>query len=309
MRHYYEPGIPRNRIQLTLYAATLERLGHIVRVVRREKSPHWVDRYLPKDCKMESTDTDLYISTEDTWMRTPETPQSHADAGRRVAVIGCHGKTDIAKKNKHAIHAMLSHGVSQSSNVIQTVWWPFIEIIRLLDRENLIADYLVDHLDSIRRVFVPQSVSDVRGWYGGERSVHGRESKAEQLGNNVETKWSPSGRSTPTHKWLSWSLACRAGLDLPGVTWRTSRFTTYILFGIPVVCCPSDTHRVGEPFADLVPPVTRSNIIWLDHWGDTASLNSGLDNSGLIVTEADKSYREGWSPRGQMNSLVKRSFS
>lgn len=309
MRHYWEPKLPRNRVWLTLCAAALCRLGHTVRVIHKNRCPHWVDRYLPANEQLTNHDVDLYVSTESTWMRTPETPMSHMDKGRRIAVIGCCLKTDIAKQHTHAIHAMISHGIAMSANVIQTVWPPFIGIIDLLRKESLIDSYLSNDLESIRSVFVPPPISQVRGWYGGERSAYGRESKTVQLGNKVEVRWSTAARSVPSVQWLSWSLACRAGLDLPGVTWRTSRFTTFVLFGIPVVCCPSDTFRVSEPFANTEPSILRSNVIWLDNWGDTDSLDSGLENTESIVAEADKAYREGWSPQGQMKLLIKRAMA
>ncbi len=107
---------------------------------------------------------------------------------------------------------------------------------------------------------------------------------------------------------MRWLNKFVAGICFHGVTPKTNRFSEVVLLGMPAL-----TKAVP-----VTPALTKDNCILVEDWGDEEIHSSFVSETrrrlGLrscrppfsgIVANADRDYRDGWSPMGQAKQILK----
>ena len=180
-----------------------------------------------------------------------------------------------------------------AKNLLPVPFMCFDGTIEYFIQNNLFDAYLNDDLETIRSHFdVPktkQAGFAGVGHYGRHEMFVGLTDYCE-----VVLKDTPVMSSGEYLKWISSFIA---GLSPSGDTPKANRFADLVVLGLATVSPP-------VPIA-ITPPLNEHNSILLKDWDDIDGLENGLTKTDEIVANADKDYREGWSPMGQARQIVK----
>lgn len=178
-------------------------------------------------------------------------------------------------------------------NLLPVPFLCFDKSIEYFIEQGLFSAYLNDDLETIRSHFKVEKTKQVCfagvGYYGRHEMFANLPDYCELVLKDI-----PAMSSGEYLKWIS---GFKAGLSPSGDTPKANRFADLVVLGIATVSPPC-------PIA-ITPPLNRVNSILLKDWNDTDGLENGLGNVELIVAEADKDYRIGWSPIGQARQILK----
>lgn len=183
--------------------------------------------------------------------------------------------------------------------VLSVPWIPHERTLDQIDRDGLTKAYLRDDLATLRRRYAAPKPTRGLGFAGAKLPLRSRVVSKVDL-DDVTYRWggkTGQGSQTPG-EYLRWLSECRAVLQLPGDTWKCSRFAETVIVGRPVV------QLAGK--VDLTPPLMPGNCILIESWSDQDAVDSGLSMERQVVAGADAAYREGWSLRGQVQQALRR---
>ncbi len=185
--------------------------------------------------------------------------------------------------------------VDKDPRLIPVPWPPHEVVINHIFNSGIAEAYVRDDLFRIREVLCDNNKKRKFGFMGyhGDGRVH----MANQLPKYLKCVWRDGTNNITPGKYLAWLSQCEMGLHLPGDTPKANRFSELAMLGVPIVMCPC---RMRD-----TPLVTSDNTILLRDYSDHETLERGYDRRAEIVENADVSYREGWSLRGQARQILK----
>lgn len=297
-RFYDNPKRGRESARLALTARALTLAGHQVRC-RIPEDGRWWSSLVPRA---------TFTAPPDVTVCTDHTAGDY-DHGEPVALLQTSQNAGRILRHQHvsqvvsmARSATLARGF-RTAKVWSVPWAPDYRLHETIFHAGLVDEYLGDDLRRLRRRF-PRDVERRAGGWFGSADLYLRGEKAQQLPNWVDFRFSQS--PSPIQEWVSWTTSCLFGIDLPGVTWKTSRFSALVLLGVPVVCCTSDARGQEEPYEALTTPVGQGNVVDLPYWGDHNYLHQHANAASAeeVVRKADLSWAEGWSVRAQILNAV-----
>ncbi len=207
--------------------------------------------------------------------------------------VGC--QHDDALLDKCGLLVAHEHNEKRSGakNLLPVPFLCFDGTIEYFVEQGLFNAYLDDDLDTIRSHFRTEKTKQVCfagvGHYGRHKIFVGLPDYCELI--LKDTAIMTSG------EYLNWLSSFKAGLSPSGDTPKANRFSDLVVLGLATIAPPC-------PIA-ITPLLNRVNSILLKDWNDIDGLESGLGNVESIVAEADKDYRDGWSPTGQARQILK----
>lgn len=182
---------------------------------------------------------------------------------------------------------------SKATNLLPVPFLCFDGTIEYFVDQELFSAYLNDDLETIRSHFkvnkTKQACFAGVGHYGRHKIFANLPDYCELILKEIAVMTSG--------EYLKWASAFKAGLSPSGDTPKANRFSDLVVLGLATIAPPC-------PIA-ITPPLNRVNSILLKDWNDIDGLENGLGNVASIVAEANKDYRDGWSPIGQARQIIK----
>jgi len=182
--------------------------------------------------------------------------------------------------------------------VMSVPWRPFETTTETIHDDGMLDAFLRDDLAAIRAAYGVASKSREIGFIGCAEHLHNvRKSLCHE---SYSVLWAGGGRpKLSSADYLAWLSGCKAVLNLPGDTWKCSRFLESVMMGVPVV------QKRGT-CDDWDWPPTDETTILVDDWRDVDAIRARLKDSARIVASADMAYRKAWSLRGQLKRILAR---
>ncbi len=182
---------------------------------------------------------------------------------------------------------------SEAKNLLSVPFLCFDGTIEYFIEQELFRAYLNDDLETIRSHFSVEKTKQV--CFAGV-GHYGRHKMFANLPDYCELVLKDKAIMT-SGEYLKWASGFKAGLSPSGDTPKANRFSDLVVLGLATIAPPC-------PIA-IMPPLNERNSIMLKDWNDIEGLEQGLERIESIVAEADKDYRNGWSPMGQARQIIK----
>ena len=195
-----------------------------------------------------------------------------------------------------------------TSKIYSVPWIPFDSLLATFEVDGMDAYYRADDLSAIRARYRTNRSTKIGslpvGFIGfpsdTRRRIAGR-IKSRPGGEWFNFLWS-DGRNSPKmdqREYLAWLTECQAVLDLPGETWKCSRFSEAAMMGVPII--------TRDGMVRIWPPISQQNTICVRSLTQPRPILERLNRAKEIAAQADRDYLAGWSLRAQFFRMLKKS--
>lgn len=286
-----ERARPRDWRRFLLYARAAEIMGHEVELVP------------PGAVLAGSYDIKFLCS-----VTIKEFSRTFSDRGKPVVVVaGSKREASTMAEMRFAGHGVIyaaTRWTQQAADqldlkrkLVRLAHLPSERFLDYLEERSLMEAYAQDDLETIRaELRSGQSGPEhLIGFVGN--STYGRKALGQAMPKWAKIHWTTDW---PIEQYVRFMLSCQVCLDLPGQRAKCHRFIEAVLLGRPVAF-------VKEP-PEQDPPINRHNAILMNGPEDLEALSLSFTRSDTIVQRADECYLDGWSPAGQLHTILRRAM-